>query len=142
MKFGTQVSLALILSTPLGAVAQSAVPLSGLIEKTGTFTSLTVPTSGTVVVFRGGDARTHLLLHHFKTQGDSRLQVWLYKSLPQRGNRNLAPSGSALQLGGLTQPEGSFEFVLPSGVDMSAGFRSVVIWNDAEQSAFGVAKLE
>ncbi|CAM3421593.1 DM13 domain-containing protein [Deinococcus deserti] len=142
MKSRKQMALALFLSVPLVAAAQSAVPLSGIIGWTGRFTSLTRPTSGTVVVFQNRDGRTHLLLHRFKTQSDQNLQVWLYKNVPRRGDQNLAPSGSALKLGELTQFGGDFEFALPSGVDMLAGYKSVVIWNDQVKRVFGVAPLE
>ena len=143
MKLGKQITLTLLLTAPFLAAAQNAVPLSGLIGWTGRFTSLTRPTSGTVVVFQDSDKRIHLLLHRFKTQSIQNLQVWLYKSVPKRADaQNLPSSSLGLQLGELTQYEGDFEFILPSGVDMDAGFKSVVIWNADLQKAFGVAALE
>jgi len=142
MKLGKQIALTVFLTAPFFVAAQSAVPLSGTIGWTGRFTSLTRPTSGTVVMFQDGDKHIHVLLHRFKTQSIQNLQVWLYKSVPKRGNQNLPSNSSALQLGELTQYQGDFEFILPSGVDMAAGFKSVVIWNADLQKAFGVASLE
>ncbi|MFB9991625.1 DM13 domain-containing protein [Deinococcus oregonensis] len=141
MNLGRQTVLAFFLAAPFWAAAQSAVPLSGVVERTGTFQSLAASTSGTVVVFRNRDGTTHLLLHKFSTSASSGLQVWLSKSTPQQGSRNPVSSDLGLRLGSLTQFKGNFEFALPSGVDMSAGFRSVVLWSDPQKKVLAVALL-
>ncbi|THF67868.1 hypothetical protein E7T06_18935 [Deinococcus sp. Arct2-2] len=142
MNLSRSTALAFFLTGSLWAAAQSAVPLSGLVERTGTFGGTATATRGTVVVFRNRDGTTHLLLHKFSTAASAGLQVWLSKGTPQQGNRTLVSSGLGLRLGGLTQFKGNFEFALPSGVDMSAGFQSVVLWSEEQKKVVAVAQLE
>ncbi|BDP43867.1 hypothetical protein DAETH_38360 (plasmid) [Deinococcus aetherius] len=144
MKNGQQPGPALLLALAVLGVAgaQSSVAPSGVIERTGVFRSWAAPTSGTVVAFRSREGATHLLLHRFQTGSCPRLQVWLHKGVPTRAQVEGGQGGSALQLGEMSLPRGSFEFALPPGVDMSAGFGSVVVWCAGSRAAFGMAPLE
>lgn len=112
-------------------VGPAAVPGSA-------FVSLDHTTSGSLVVLRGADGRSYLRFEGLNTDNGPDLKVYLSTNTVD------GPEGAFdddfVNLGGLQGNIGNQNYELPAGLDLSR-FRSVVIWCDRFNSAFGAAPL-
>ena len=104
----------------------------------GTFVSLDHGTSGTVRVLDLGDGSRVVRLEELDT--DNGPDLYLYLSTNTAGGSEQAFDDDYVSLGRLKGNQGNQNYDLPVGTDLSR-YRSVVIWCDRFNSAFGAADL-
>ncbi len=107
----------------------------------GKFHALHAPTSGRAILHEAG-GRVTLELRGFKTEVGPDLQVWLYQgAAPMMGARDATiAKGKYVKVGILKKFSGNFTFKVPAGMKVSH-YKSVVIWCEQVQTAFGAAPL-
>ena len=118
------------------APAPAATAPAGLVA--GTFVSLDHGTSGTVRVLDLGDGSRVVRLEDLDT--DNGPDLYLYLSTNAAGGSEQAFDDDYVNLGRLKGNLGNQNYDLPAGTDLSR-YRSVVIWCDRFNSAFGAADL-
>jgi hypothetical protein len=103
-------------------------------------------TSGTVTVYRRSDGSRYLRIEDLDTSNGPDLQVWL-SDRPSGGDCagcrdswGIYDDGAHIHLGALKGNRGSQNYEIPGSADLSA-MRSVVIWCDRFDVAFGTAPL-
>ncbi|MCY1376496.1 Electron transfer DM13 [compost metagenome] len=103
-------------------------------------------TSGTATVYRRSDGSRYLRIVDLDTSNGPDLHVWL-SDRPSggdcRGCRDswgIYDDGDYVRLGELKGNQGSQNYEIPASADLSA-MRSVVIWCDRFNVAFGTAPL-
>ncbi|HVE46733.1 MAG TPA: DM13 domain-containing protein [Acidimicrobiales bacterium] len=132
-------------STPTNAVpsgppeATAPAPSAEPVELTrGSFISRDHGTEGVVRVLAFGDGRRIVRLEGLDT--DNGPDLYLYLSPTTAGGDESAFDDGHLNLGRLKGNLGDQNYDLPAGADL-ARYRSVVIWCDRFNSAFGAADL-
>ncbi|UMG92683.1 DM13 domain-containing protein [Nocardioides sp. TF02-7] len=103
-------------------------------------------TSGTAVVYRRDDGTRYLRLEDLDTSNGPDLHVWI-SDRPSGGDCEgcfdswgIYDDGDHVALGELKGNQGSQSYEIPDGADL-AGMRSVVIWCDRFNVAFGTAPI-
>lgn len=130
--------------TPLALTALvtlSAGAAQNMMSHSGKFHALHAPTSGTAILHEAGGKAT-LELKGFKTEVGPDLQVWLYQdTAPMMGAKDATiAKGKYVKVGELKKFGGNFTFEVPAGTKVS-DYKSVVIWCEQVQTAFGAAPL-
>ena len=104
----------------------------------GEFVSLDHPTTGAVRVLELSDGSRIVRLEGLDT--DNGPDLYLYLSTTPADGEEAAFGENFVNLGRLKGNQGDQNYELPADVDLSR-FRSVVIWCDRFNSAFGAADL-
>ena len=118
--------------------AQPAEPSEPVLRASGEFVSLDHATSGTVRVLELADGSRVVRLEGLDT--DNGPDLFLYLSTTPADGDEAAFDDDFVNLGRMKGNQGDQNYVLPADVDLSR-FRSVVIWCDRFNSAFGAADL-
>lgn len=121
-----------------GATATTASTVSPAAVVAGSFVSLDHGTSGTVRVLDLGNGTRVVRLEGLDT--DNGPDLYLYLSTNAAGGSEQAFDDDYVSLGRLKGNLGNQNYDLPPGTDLSR-YRSVVIWCDRFNSAFGAADL-
>lgn len=117
----------------------AAPPASGPVDVvTGTFMSRDHGTSGTVRLLELADGSRVARLEGLDTENGP--DLYLYLSTSAAGGPEQAFDDDYVSLGRLKGNLGDQNYELPAGTDLSR-YRSVVIWCDRFNSAFGAADL-
>jgi len=116
-----------------------APPAASATLASGTFVSLDHGTRGRVRILERADGTRVLRLEDLETSNGPDLYVYLSPN-PADGGEG-AFDDDPLDLGRLEGNVGDQNHTLPAGVDLSR-YRSVVIWCDRFDSAFGAAAIE
>jgi hypothetical protein len=135
---------------PSSSAASSAAPVSSVPESStrkpagqrvlasGAFVSQEHTTSGTARVLEQDGARL-LRLEGFSTSDGPDVHVWLTDATAG-GEWGKYDDGRAVKLGKLKATDGNQNYTIPAGAGLD-GLRSVVIWCDRFNVAFGSAEL-
>ena len=107
-------------------------------ERSGTFISREHGTTGSATVYRLGDGRRVLRLEDLDTSNGPTLVVYLSAN-PADGPNGAFDDGY-IDLGGLKGNIGDQNYEIPDDIDPGQ-YRSVVIWCDRFNVAFGAAEL-
>ena len=118
--------------------AEPAVPATTAAPAPTRFVSLDHSTSGGLTVLRGGDGAVYVRFEDLRTDNGPDLKVYLSTN-PVDGPEG-AFDDDAVDLGRLQGNIGSQNYLVPAGTDLTR-FRSVVIWCDRFNAAFGAAPL-
>jgi len=105
----------------------------------GDFESAEHDTSGRAIVLALADGRRFVRLEGLDTSDGPDLHVWLSSS-PSGGDWHSYDDGRHLELGELKANHGNQNYEIPAGADL-AGLRSVVVWCDRFDVAFGSAPV-
>ena len=108
------------------------------VAASGEFVSLDHPTTGAVRVLELSDGSRIVRLEGLDT--DNGPDLYLYLSTTPADGEEAAFGENFVNLGRLKGNQGDQNYELPADVDLSR-FRSVVIWCDRFNSAFGAADL-
>jgi len=106
---------------------------------TGAFENAEHATSGQVRVLELADGTRFVRLEGLTTSDGPDLHVWL-SDAPSGGEWGSYDDGRAIALGDLKATNGNQNYEIPDGVDLG-GLRSVVIWCDRFNVAFGTAPV-
>jgi len=106
----------------------------------GDFESAEHDTSGTAVVLSLADGRRFVRLEELATSDGPDLHVWL-TDRPSGGDWHSYDDGRYVRLGPLKANHGNQNYEIPAEVSLS-GLRSVVVWCDRFDVAFGTAAVE
>ncbi|WP_232519865.1 DM13 domain-containing protein [Actinosynnema pretiosum] len=106
---------------------------------TGGFVTQEHETRGTATVLRNGAARV-LRLEGFSTSDGPDLHIWL-SDATAGGEWGKYDDGRYLPLGPMKATDGNQNYPIPEDADLS-GLRSVVVWCDRFNVAFGSAPLD
>lgn len=98
------------------------------------------PTSGTAEIVRAADGRRYVRLEGFSTSDGPDVHVILSDVASGQADWGLYDDGRWVELGELKATDGNQNYEIPADVDL-AGLRSVVIWCDRFDVAFGTAPL-
>jgi len=104
----------------------------------GEFVSQEHPTSGAARLLEQGGARV-LRLEGFSTSDGPDVHVWL-STATAGGDWHKYDDGRVVKLGKIKATDGNHNYAVPADADL-AGLRSVVIWCDRFNVAFGSAPL-
>ncbi|TIC80621.1 hypothetical protein E8D34_18345 [Nocardioides sp. GY 10113] len=150
-----------VVSTATGGLADTAVPTQGASSGAppassaapvrvelarGAFIDAEHGTSGTAVVYRRGDGTRYLRLEDLDTSNGPDLHVWITDQPSGGGcggclgSWDIYDDGDYVRLGELKGNQGSQNYEIPAGADLS-GLTSVVIWCDQFNVAFGTADV-
>ncbi len=135
LKVGLSLSMSLLSGL---AAAQDAA--DNVIVQVGVLHGVLPQSLATVVVYHDNSGGVRLRLHGLHLAPQTGLKVWLYKAVPQPGERGLDGAGDFLAVGDLRRFAGNVEYPLPGGIDM-AGFHSVVVWSATGKQVVAVAPL-
>jgi hypothetical protein len=105
----------------------------------GTFEAAEHDTSGSASVLRLADGRRFVRLEDLASSDGPDLHVWL-SDRPSGGSWGSYDDGRSVALGGLKATHGNQNYEIPADVSL-AGLRSVVIWCDRFDVAFGTAPI-
>ncbi|WP_285505956.1 DM13 domain-containing protein [Actinokineospora sp. NBRC 105648] len=105
----------------------------------GAFVSQEHPTRGTARVLEQGGARL-LRLTGFSTSDGPDVHVWL-SAAPAGADWHAYDDGRYVRLGKLKATDGNINYPIPADADLT-GMRSVVIWCDRFNVAFGSAPVD
>jgi Electron transfer DM13 len=108
------------------------------VVRSGSFRSLEHATTGTAIVLRRPAGSLILRLEHLSTSNGPDLRVYLSR-VPASGDLHAYRTGF-IDLGALKGNQGSQNYLIPAGTDLSA-FKSAVIWCRRFVVGFGVAPL-
>jgi hypothetical protein len=117
----------------------TAAPPQPVVVAEGAFVSQEHDTSGAARVLKLPDGSRLLRLESFSTSDGPDVHVWL-SDAPAGGDWHSYDDGRYLALGEIKATDGNHNYAIPAGVDL-AGLRSVVIWCDRFNVAFGSAPL-
>ena len=106
---------------------------------TGEFEAAEHDTSGRVRVLELGDGRRFVRLEELASSDGPDLHIWVTDQ-PSGGEWDSYDDGRYLRLGRLKATHGNQNYEVPAGADL-AGMRSVVIWCDRFNVAFGTAPV-
>ena len=137
-------------STPLDAPATSAAPsatsgpattrpAADRVIATGEFVDAEHDTSGTARILELADGRRFVRLESLASSDGPDLHVWL-SDARSGGDWGSYDDGDHVRLGDLKATHGNQNYRIPDDVDLS-GMRSVVIWCDRFNVAFGTAPI-
>lgn len=122
-----------------GTTATSTAPPQPEVLAEGTFVSQEHETSGTARVLELPDGSRVLRLEGFSTSDGPDVQVWLSEAAAG-GDGNSYDEGRFVALGEIKATDGNHNYTIPADADLT-GLRSVVIWCDRFNVAFGSAAL-
>ncbi|WP_020668943.1 DM13 domain-containing protein [Amycolatopsis nigrescens] len=132
---------AVVAESPAVPAAPSSTANPGPSELAkGGFVSQEHPTSGTARVLDLGGGERVLRLEDFASSDGPDLHVWLTDATAS-GEWGKYDDGRAVRLGELKATDGNQNYRIPAEADL-AGLRSVVIWCDRFNVAFGSAPLD
>ncbi|GAA4019013.1 DM13 domain-containing protein [Allokutzneria multivorans] len=130
-------------AAPSSAVPSSAAPSSArptTVElASGAFVTQEHKTTGTAKVLKLADGNRVLRLEGLATSDGPDLHVWLTDATAG-GSWGKYDDGRYVKLGALKGTHGNQNYAIPAGADLG-GLRSVVIWCDRFNVAFGSAPL-
>ena len=106
---------------------------------TGEFEDAEHATSGTVRIVELADGRRFVRLEELDSSDGPDLHVWL-SDQPSGGEWGSYDDGRYVRLGELKATHGNQNYAIPADADL-AGLRSVVIWCDRFNVAFGTAPV-
>ena len=119
--------------------ASQSPPPDPQVVRAGSFRSLEHPTTGTAIVLRRPAGRLILRLERLSTSNGPDLRVYL-SHVPASNDLHAYRTGF-IDLGALKGNQGSQNYAIPAGTDLSA-FKSAVIWCRRFAVGFGVAPLQ
>lgn len=119
--------------------ATTQAPSQPVVLAEGAFVSQEHDTSGAARVLSLPDGSRILRLESFSTSDGPDVHVWL-SDAAAGGDWHSYDDGRYLALGEIKATDGNHNYVIPSDADL-AGLRSVVIWCDRFNVAFGSAPL-
>ena len=119
-------------ATPEGAPADTVLA-------TGTFVDAEHGTSGTARILQLADGRRFLRIEDLATSDGPDLHVWLSEAR-SGGGWGSYDDGREIRLGDLKATHGNQNYPIPDDADLT-GMRSVVIWCDRFNVAFGTAAV-
>lgn len=117
----------------------TTAPPQPVVLAEGTFVSQEHDTSGAARVLTLPDGSRILRLEGFHTSDGPDVHVWLSEATAG-GEWGKFDDGRYVPLGEIKATDGNHNYVIPSDADL-AGLRSVVIWCDRFNVAFGSAPL-
>ena len=123
---------------PAGTTASAAAP-EDLVLARGDFESAEHDTSGRAVLLALADGRRFVRLEGLNTSDGPDLHLWLTDQ-PSGGGWHSYDDGRHVELGGLKANHGNQNYQIPAGTDLT-GLRSVVVWCDRFDVAFGSAPI-
>jgi hypothetical protein len=133
-------------STPSVSVSGSPVPTSSpaptptdKVLSTGEFVDGEHGTSGAARILQLADGRRFLRLENLATSDGPDLHIWLSEAR-SGGDWGSYDDGREIRLGDLKATHGNQNYPIPSDADLS-GMRSVVVWCDRFNVAFGTAPV-
>ena len=106
---------------------------------TGTFVDAEHGTSGTARILQLADGRRFLRIEDLATSDGPDLHVWLSEAR-SGGGWGSYDDGREIRLGDLKATHGNQNYPIPDDADLT-GMRSVVIWCDRFNVAFGTAAV-
>lgn len=106
---------------------------------TGEFEDAEHDTSGSVQVLRLADGRRFVRLEDFASSDGPDLHVWI-SDQPSGGEWGSYDDDRYVKLGELKATHGNQNYEIPEGADLD-GLKSVVIWCDRFNVAFGTAPV-
>jgi hypothetical protein len=124
--------------TPLGTPSATPSPADAVLS-TGEFVDAEHGTSGTAKILELADGRRFLRLEQLTSSDGPDLHVWLSESR-SGGDWNSYDDGAHIKLGNLKATHGNQNYRIPDDADISS-MRSVVIWCDRFNVAFGTAPI-
>lgn len=134
-----------VVGTASGGLTDTAVPPASdsgptrVVLATGAFVDAEHGTSGRATIFRRSDGTRFLRIADLDTSNGPDLHVWLTDQ-PSGGSWGSYDDGRHVRLGALKGNKGDQSYPIPEGADL-ARMRSVVIWCDRFDVAFGTAPL-
>ncbi|EON23575.1 secreted protein [Nocardioides sp. CF8] len=105
----------------------------------GTFVDAEHATAGAVRLLELADGRRFVRIEGLASSDGPDLHVWL-SDRPSGGDWGSYDDGRYVALGGLKATHGNQNYEIPAGADL-AGLKSVVIWCDRFNIAFGTAPI-
>ena len=120
------------------ATASGSPPPGLQVVRSGSFRSLEHATTGKAIVLRRPGGSLILRLEHLSTSNGPDLRMYLSR-VPADRDLHAYRTGF-IDLGALKGNQGSQNYVIPAGTDLS-GFKSAVIWCRRFVVGFGVAPL-
>jgi Electron transfer DM13 len=118
----------------------AAAPPEPVVLAQGNFVDQEHPTSGVAKIVKLPDGSRYLRLESFATSDGPDVHVWLTDRAAGLGTSATYDDGRTLRLGKLRATNGNQNYPIPPDADL-AGLRSVVIWCDRFNVAFGSAPL-
>jgi len=128
--------------TPTASPTVTATPTPAPGPRTlarGRFIDAEHDTSGTARIIELADGRRFLRLEGLASSDGPDLHVWL-SDATSGGSWGKYDDGEYVRLGGLKATHGNQNYPIPAAADLSA-MRSVVIWCDRFNVAFGTAPI-
>jgi hypothetical protein len=126
-------------SAPASADPSAPPTARDLVLSTGQFVDAEHDTSGTARILRLADGRLFLRIEGLATSDGPDLHLWL-SDAKSGGDWGSYDDGRHLRLGDLKATHGNQNYPIPRDADLS-GLRSVVIWCDRFNVAFGTAPI-
>ncbi len=123
---------------PTTATATATTAAEPTVLAAGDFVTQEHETHGTASVLGSGDARI-LRLEGFSTSDGPDLHIWL-SDATAGGEWGKYDDGRHLTLGPMKATDGNQNYAIPADADLT-GLRSVVVWCDRFDVAFGSAPL-
>ncbi|GAA1533256.1 DM13 domain-containing protein [Nocardioides humi] len=141
-----------VVGTASGGLTDTAVPSADgagetrVVLASAEFIDAEHGTTGTAVIYRRSDGSRSLRIEDLDTSNGPDLHVWL-TDRPSggdcdgcRGSWGIYDDGAYVELGALKGNQGSQNYEIPDDADL-APMRSVVIWCDRFNVAFGTAAI-
>ena len=124
------------------AAAQPAAATASMVLARGTFISHEHATTGTATIVRTSDGARYLRLEDLDTSNGPLLKVWLSDAPVISGPAGwrVFDHSEHVDLGPLKGNQGSQNYPLPAGVDLSR-YRSISVWCARFHVSFGAAEL-
>jgi hypothetical protein len=128
-------------STPSAATPEAAPTptATDAVLAEGAFVDAEHGTSGTARILELADGRRFVRIEHLATSDGPDLHVWLSEGRSGGGWRSY-DDGREIRLGDLKATHGNQNYEIPEDADLT-GMRSVVIWCDRFNVAFGTAPV-
>lgn len=128
-------------ATSAGAMPTTSTtpPPQPVVLAEGAFVSQEHDTSGAARVLELPDGSRVLRLESFSTSDGPDVHVWL-SDAPAGGDWHSYDDGRYVPLGEIKATDGNHNYVIPADADLT-GLRSVVVWCDRFNVAFGSAPL-
>lgn len=117
------------------------MPQKPTLLASGRFVSQEHETSGTVQVIEQPDGSRVLRLENLASSDGPDLHVWVTDATAGLDDWSAYDDGRYVALGKLKATHGSHNYAIPAGAELD-GLRSVVIWCDRFNVAFGSAPLD
>lgn len=114
-------------------------PAADVVLSSGTFVDAEHGTSGTAKILQLADGRRFLRIEGLSSSDGPDLHMWL-SDAKSGGDWGSYDDGSYVRLGDLKATHGNQNYPIPKDADISA-MRSVVIWCDRFNVAFGTAPI-